>query len=422
MKTHSVILILLSFTPLSMLKILRKPLTILYPLVVSAAFLLEKSGDLQVIGKFGVHLKLSEDSKIFALAISLSFLMVALNRKEWTVKRALLFLTSILTISAVMISYDLFNVYVLMEVLSVQAGLMAIEKRDKRVLWNTLKYLIVSSVGADLYLVGVIMVYQKTGNFSIPDEIDKLPMAFITTGMLMRAGVFGLGTWLLSFHSSVDDELSALFSGAFIGGIVFPIHRILGISHMTHILQILALLGSLLVFFSKNYKRILAISTMTHLGAMISMSDPSIYFFNHAVAKTFLFLKSGDLKRKVLSKTDFALAILSTASLAGFPLTLGALAESQSHSTIVMLSSIISSAGIFSALSRVKISKERFRISSLVPIVLIYPFFSLKSLFSLFSILGVMFKIERDRKLFFEKLEWIVTFGLIFLAGVILFF
>lgn len=406
-----------------MINILRKPLTIVYPLVLSTVFFLEKPGDAYILGEFGVHLKLSDDSKIFALAVSISFLMVALNRNEWSPKRALLLLSSILTISAMFISYDLFNIYLLMEVLSVQAGLMAIDRKDKKVFWNTLKYLIVGSIGANLYLIGVIMVYQKTGSFSIPNELEKLPMAFIVTGMLMRAGVFGLGTWLLSFHSSVDDELSALFSGAFIGGIVFPIHRILGNPpRLAIIFQLLALLGSFLVFTSGKYKRILASSTMAHLSAMMSTHDPSLYFFNHAVAKTFLFLKSSDFKRGEISKLDFILTILSIASLAGFPFTLGAIAESQSHSTLVMLSSIISSAGIFSVVSRVKIFKGRFRVLSFFPVVLIYPFLSLKTFLSLFSILGMVFKIEKEKRLFFEKLEWNVTFGLIFLAGVILFF
>ena len=404
-----------------MIKVLRRFLSIIYPIAVAAAFLLEKNGDTYIIGKFGVHLRLTGDSKIFALAVSLSFFMVALNKREWSLKRTFLFLTSILTISAMFISYDLFNVYVLMEVLSVQAGLMAIEKRDKKVLWNTLKYLIIGSIGANLYLVGVIMIYQIAGSFSIPAEPHKLPMAFIATGMLMRAGVFGLGTWLLPFHSSVDDELSALFSGAFIGGVVFPMHRILGDGgQFAYIFQVLALLGSFTAFSSTNYKRIIASSTMAHMSAMMSMRDPSLYFLNHAVAKTFLFLKSSNFKRNNVSKMDLILVFLSAASLAGFPMTLGALAESQSHSILVMLSSIISSAGIFSVISKVKTSEKAFNVSSLIPLILVYPFFSLKSILSILAILGMVFKIKKDMNLFFEKLEWIVTFGLIFLAGVIL--
>lgn len=398
-------------------------------MIVSAAFFVGKTGDVQIVGKFGVHLKMGNDSRIFVLAVSISFLMVALRKRDWSAREAILFLTSILTISATFISYDLFNIYVLMEVLSVQAGLMAIRKKDEKVLWSTLKYLIVGSIGASLYLVGTIIVYQKTGSFSIPKELDKFSMAFITTGMLMRAGVFGLGTWLLSFHSSVDDELSALFSGAFIGGIVFPIHRIvfpihrvLGNSHqLVYVFQTLSIFGSLVVFSSKNYKKILASSTMAHLSAMLSIPDPSLYFLNHAVAKTFLFLKSGDFKKGVISKPDIILSLISIASLAGFPFTLGALAENQSHSILLMLSSLISSAGIFSVLSRVKPLSGGFKISSIFPIILVFPFFSFKSLLSLFSILGMTLKIKRDRKLFLEKVEWNVAFGLIFLAGVILF-
>ncbi len=391
-------------------------------MIVSAAFFVGKTGDVQIVGKFGVHLKMGNDSRIFVLAVSISFLMVALRKRDWSAREAILFLTSILTISATFISYDLFNIYVLMEVLSVQAGLMAIRKKDEKVLWSTLKYLIVGSIGASLYLVGTIIVYQKTGSFSIPKELDKFSMAFITTGMLMRAGVFGLGTWLLSFHSSVDDELSALFSGAFIGGIVFPIHRVLGNSHqLVYVFQTLSIFGSLVVFSSKNYKKILASSTMAHLSAMLSIPDPSLYFLNHAVAKTFLFLKSGDFKKGVISKPDIILSLISIASLAGFPFTLGALAENQSHSILLMLSSLISSAGIFSVLSRVKPLSGGFKISSIFPIILVFPFFSFKSLLSLFSILGMTLKIKRDRKLFLEKVEWNVAFGLIFLAGVILF-
>ena len=188
-----------------------------------------------------------------------------------------------------------------------------------------------------------------------------------------------------------------------------------------YVFQTLSIFGSLVVFSSKNYKKILASSTMAHLSAMLSIPDPSLYFLNHAVAKTFLFLKSGDFKKGVISKPDIILSLISIASLAGFPFTLGALAENQSHSILLMLSSLISSAGIFSVLSRVKPLSGGFKISSIFPIILVFPFFSFKSLLSLFSILGMTLKIKRDRKLFLEKVEWNVAFGLIFLAGVILF-
>ncbi len=427
MRAHIATLVLLAATPLAMLRPMRKPMLLAYPIFtfIVAAF----SGEyhIKILGKFGVSLKFDRDSKIFMIAVSVSFLMIILENleKEQSFKETFLILTSLLTLSAMFMSFDLFNIYVLTEVLSIQAGLMAIDKKDKRTLWATLKYLIVSGTGASLYLVGIAMVYQKFGDFSLSNPIDPLPGAFITTGLLMRAGTFGLGMWLPQFHSSVSDKLSALFSGSFIGGTILPLWRMEHFANLTAVSTVapyLAILGSIVPLISKSYKRILAGSTMVHITSMLSIGNPAAYFMSHAVSKTFLFLRSSDVKRDEISIPNMVALLVATSSLSGFPFTLGGFAEGLFHSPILFIGTIISSTPLFSRISKVKSKGWNFSPVSIFPLLLLYPYFSLKSLLSSLAILGIFLKIRNDRVLFLERIEWNVAFSLAFLAGVILFF
>ena len=412
MRFHTILLLMLAISPLSIFKRLRGIMELSYPLILIYMALVQDAYSEKLLGASGVSVSFDERSKIFILSTSVVFAMVALKKKKRDSRSSFLFLTSLLTLSALYMSNDLFNVYVLMEVLSVQAGLMALEGKSVKTLWATLKYLIVGGIGANVYLVGAAIYYSRYGTFEIGQNLPEIAKIFMAVGILMRVGAFGFGMWLPQFHSSVSSELSALFSGAFIGGGIFPAMRIFGGLDFA---PYLALGGSLVSILSADYKRILAGSTMGHVGAMLSSLDPSLYFLSHSVSKAFLFLKAEEVKRGETSWTDVISIFLSFASISAFPMTLGGAAE-LGMNPIVKLSSVISSSAILSRISRLKPKGFKLDPISLVPfLILIRP--SPFSLLPFLAIAGVFLRVERETRLKIEEIEWNVALSTLFLAG-----
>ena len=417
MRFHFILLFLLLISPFAVFKRLRTALEISFPVILMVFSILQKDYSETVLGTGGVSVSFDKSSELFVMGASISFLMVAIERfsREKSFRETFLFLTSLLTLSAVFISRDLFNVYVLMEVLSVQAGLMASEAREKKALWATLKYLIIGGVGANLYLVGVAIQYSKSGSFSMSGSYDPLALSFMVVGLMMRAGFFGTGMWLPQFHSSVSDELSALFSGAFIGAAVYPLWMISrSFEAGRWIFPTSSALGVLVSALSNDYKRILAGSTMSHLY-MVVKKDPSLYYLSHAIAKTYLFLKSSEVKKGKIGFLEKISALLAASSLAGFPFTLGGFAEDFFGRFVSTASSLF----VFSKIARLK-TKKTLRPVSIFPFLLIFPYLRIESLTSLFAVLGILIKKNPEKKIFLEDLEWNVVFSAILLMGVVL--
>ncbi len=409
---HEVLLIMLALSPLSIFRVFRRPLELSYPLLILVLSIFQGDYSEKVLGSAGVSLVFDESSRIFMMASALVFAMVALKRRDEGFRESFLFLTSLITLSAIYLSNDLFNVYVLMEVLSVQAGLMALNRRNPSALWATLKYLLIGGIGANLYLVGVAIYYSAHGTFEIGLEVPQIARVFMAVGMMMRVGVFGFGMWLPQFHSRVHNELSALFSGAFVGGGIFPAMKIFGGLHFTVYLSIG---GALVAVLSSDYKRILAGSTMGHVGAMLSFQNPSLYFLSHSVSKAFLFLTSEEVKRGEMTWPGYISALVSFASLSAFPMTVGGVAES-GLDPLLKLSTVLSSSAVFSKISRVK--PRGFSLSPvfLIPIlVLVRP--SPVSLLPLLALAGVFLKTGENVEIPLEGIEWNVAMSTLFLAG-----
>lgn len=187
-------------------------------------------------------------------------------------------------LNAIFVSRDLFNLYVGLELLTLAAVALVALGGDKA-LAAALRYLTFALTGSILYLAGVVLVYSAHGILDIgllaattlPAPTDRLAMALMTVGLLIKTALFPFHIWLPPAHAAAPAPASAILS-ALVPKASFVILLRLWFEAMPdtaddRMLTVLALLGTLAVVLGGvlalsqgRLKQIIAYSTVAQIG------------------------------------------------------------------------------------------------------------------------------------------------------------
>jgi multicomponent Na+:H+ antiporter subunit D len=219
---------------------------------------------------------------------------------------------------------DAFNVFVFMEISSLATYILIAAGRDRRALSAVFKYLIIGTIGATFYLIGVGFIYMMTGTLNFADmalrldsAIDTRPIViaagFVTIGLALKAAIFPLHIWLPRAYTYAPNAVTVFIAACSTKVAIYVLLRfnfavfhgnLLGHSELFSAFVIpLALAGILLAsaiaVFQTNLKKLLAFSSVAQIGyialAAGLTSAPGLmaallHMFNHALAKGTLFL------------------------------------------------------------------------------------------------------------------------------------
>lgn len=117
-----------------------------------------------------------------------------------------LYLILIAGLMGLVLTGDAFNLYVLLEITSITTyGLIAMGKG--RAVLSSFSYIIMGSIGACFYLLGVGYIYLMTGTLNMADVAARLPLvqgeaavatafAFLIVGLWIKMAFFPLHGWL----------------------------------------------------------------------------------------------------------------------------------------------------------------------------------------------------------------------------------
>jgi proton-translocating NADH-quinone oxidoreductase chain N len=273
------------------------------------------------------------------IASLLGFLVSIYNtvyiKEEPSEKFYMLFTLLITGVTWMIITGDMFNLFVAFEVTSISAfGLVGFH-RDKGSVEAGFKYLVLGSIGTSLLLIGVIMLYASTGTLNMADIAQKLlsfnfeqkllPYAFIFTGLGIEGALFPLNAWLPDAHPAAPSSVSAILSGIMTTAAIYGIIRVtVTVFNYYQVVIFLILFGLLTLifgetaaFFQKDIKRMLAFSTIGQtglffyafaLGSTAGMQGAFMQMMNHSISKAMLFLLVGGIILQVGSRNieDFA--------------------------------------------------------------------------------------------------------------------
>jgi multicomponent Na+:H+ antiporter subunit D len=234
-----------------------------------------------------------------------------------------LFMLMLAGMNGVIITGDLFNLFVFLEIASIASYALVAFGTEAEELEASFKYAIMGSVASSFILLGIALLYGYTSTLNMADislvlssKPAGLMASFIAVLFLMgfglKAALVPFHAWLPDAHPSAPASISAMLSGVLIKVLgVYALLRIffnvLGTNN--NILLILMFLGAIsmlvgvfLAIGQWDFKRLLAYHSISQIGYVIlgiGLGTPLgilgglFHLFNHSVFKSLLFLNSG---------------------------------------------------------------------------------------------------------------------------------
>ncbi len=244
----------------------------------------------------------------------------------------------------VTVTGDIFNMYVFIEILSLSAYALVGSKGGIS-LRAGFTYLVMGSIGACFFLIGIGFLYSVTGSLNIYDlslllaplygnRAVQAAFIFIIVGLGIKMALFPLHTWLPEAHPAAPSPISAMLSGIMIMVGFYALIRVLFTLfpynyHYGLILLVLGLLSmtvaNLFAYFQNDLKRLLAYSSIVNMGiiatgtgvaayilstlaepskalleaASLAMAGALLHILGHGMGKALVFLGSGNIHASI---------------------------------------------------------------------------------------------------------------------------
>lgn len=223
---------------------------------------------------------------------------------------------------------DLFNQFVFFELMSVTAyALTGYKVEDPNALEGAINFAVTNTIGAFLVLVGIALLYGRTGALNLAQvgeglrrggggALPEVALTLIACGFFVKAAIVPFHFWLVDAHAVAPSPVCVLFSGIMIELGLFGAFRVyatvfrglpgLDETRLRATLAMLgavtAILGAVMCFAQRHFKRLLAYSSVSHVGMILlgaslltgrAVAGAALYVAGHGLVKGALFLCAG---------------------------------------------------------------------------------------------------------------------------------
>ncbi len=225
------------------------------------------------------------------------------------------------------ITGDAFNLFVFLEISSLSTYVLIALGRERRSLVAAYQYLILGTIGATFYVIGVGLLFLMTGTLNLHDLAGRLgdvsharpvlaALAFVTVGISLKLALFPLHFWLPNAYAYAPSIVSAFVAGTATKVAIYVLLRFyftvfgksavfedLPTQEIFLVLSVAAMfVASAAAAYQDNLKHLLAYSSLGQVGYItlgIALANQAgltgavVHLFNHGVTKAALFLLAG---------------------------------------------------------------------------------------------------------------------------------
>ena len=248
-------------------------------------------------------------------------------------KRVVLYYTLILLLisglTGIVFAGDIFNVFVFLEVAALSAYAL-VGVSGGKALVAAFRYLILGTLGASFYLLGVVFLYAATGTLNMADIAQQITdnpelmtskaviagSTFMFIGLGIKMALFPLHGWLPGAYTRAPDAISPILAALMTKVALYAWVRIMfwvlgaraeiGQVHLLTLLGVLgalaAVVGALLALSQQDVKRMFAYGGISHVGLILigvsqgnqtGFAGGMFYMINDAAMQAGLFFIAG---------------------------------------------------------------------------------------------------------------------------------
>jgi len=274
-----------------------------------------------IAAPFAINLHFGLFEGGFVLAVNIAALLGAwhyLSTLKQQASAMLIYLILVMGIDGMVMTRDLFNLFIFIEITSIATYAMIGMERSSGVLTAGFKYIIATSIASAFFLLGTIFIYYQTGTLNIDDIINHsgliqgpigfIATIFLLTSLLIELKPYPANGWGLDVYETTPGSIASLISVGVSAGVLFSLYKVMPL--MGNYLSTIALIGGITFLFSNiiglkqdNAKRLLGYSSIGQIGlltlamALLQQLDAQAQlalivgglFINHLLAKAGLF-------------------------------------------------------------------------------------------------------------------------------------
>ena len=344
----------------------------LFLLVLAISLLSTTSSYVEIISispPLGISFVLNSASLFFVLLFTLLMTLFSfyylIHRKTDAYKEETKFfiLINMLLAAAIglVLSSDIFNIYVFFEIVGISAYILSAYKKTPSALEAGLKYLLTGTFAAVFLVFAIVLIYVNIGSLNlavIAQSFETLPFnmkllisILLLIGFGFKVEIFPLNFWVVDVYQGSSTLVNALFSSIVVKAYLFVFFHILYLFlpsgefslFLIYLGAVSMLIVEIVALRQRNLKRIFAYSSLGQVALLFTafamQNEDAIQaalfiVLSHSVAKFIIFLaltsiekehKSMDIDTLKALNSPFlrAIMIIAMLSLLGIPLFAG---------------------------------------------------------------------------------------------------
>ena len=311
------------------------------PILINGEIIVSWMGNWSPIGgkAFGIGLEIDSLGMFLALIItgasllSVIYSLKYMSHDNGLEKYYVLFLLLTSSMIGFVFTGDLFNMYVMLEIMTFAAiALTAFRNYKDKSVEAAFKYIVTGSLGSSLILLGTCLIYSETKTLNLAEiavvikSMESMTPTLIIAFSLMMVGyavkafMVPCHTWPTDAHMAAPSSISMILSGVMSKTGVYAIIRLVfmifglasnkPVGYLILVWGVITMvIGVSMALLQHDFKRLLAFHSVSQIGyiitalgmaivesgeiSVLAMTGGTYHMINHAIFKGLLFLTAG---------------------------------------------------------------------------------------------------------------------------------
>lgn len=264
---------------------------------------------------YGIVLHVDSYAFYSLIVLNILFALLIIVVIDKAKKLSPILLIALAALNGLILTGDLFNLFVFMEIASIAA--IIITSSNKKLI-HSFNYMVIAIVGSSLYLLGLAFLYSQYGTLNMArmhelmaaGDASKavIPIILIFVGLAVETKLLPFNGWVKGIIENSDELTGPMIGSIYSGVMLIVFGRLFSDifilnSRLTMLLSIIAVVtliaGEIAAFDSKKIRQVLLYSSTAQSGLAILLIlngyiNVSIFvIFGNVVAKFVLYLLTG---------------------------------------------------------------------------------------------------------------------------------